>query len=123
MIFGHAVIVWIFFLIFYYCKILNFGLLKVRFRRKKQKDVKDDGISGLIFGFSFIYYGSATFNGFHCYNNAPQAKILDEIHHSTMKLRIFMGPRDLVLNNSSPTAHLQQFFPDQSQGKCKFIYP
>ena len=32
-----------FFLIFYYCKILNFGLLKVRFRRKKQKDVKDDG--------------------------------------------------------------------------------
>ena len=44
MIFGHAVIAWIFFLIFYYCKILNFGLLKVRFRRKKQKDVKDDGI-------------------------------------------------------------------------------
>ena len=43
MIFGHAVIAWIFFLIFYYCKILNFGLLKVRFRRKKQKDVKDDG--------------------------------------------------------------------------------
>ena len=42
-IFGHAVIAWIFFLIFYYCKILNFGLLKVRFRRKKQKDVKDDG--------------------------------------------------------------------------------
>ena len=32
-----------FFLIFYYCKILNFGCLKVRFRRKKQKDVKDDG--------------------------------------------------------------------------------
>ena len=45
MIFGHAVIAWIFFLIFYYCKILNFGLLKVRFRRKKQKDVKDDGKS------------------------------------------------------------------------------
>ena len=44
MIFGHAVIVWTFFLIFYYCKILNFGLLKVRFRRKKQKEVKDDGI-------------------------------------------------------------------------------
>ena len=43
MIFGHAVIAWIFFLIFYYCKILNFGLLKVRFRQKKQKDVKDDG--------------------------------------------------------------------------------
>ena len=43
MIFGHAVIAWIFFLIFYYCKILNFGCLKVRFRRKKQKDVKDDG--------------------------------------------------------------------------------
>ena len=37
MIFGHAVIAWIFFLIFYYCKILNFGLLKVRFRRKKTK--------------------------------------------------------------------------------------
>ena len=34
-----------------------------------------------------------------------------------------MGPSDLVLNNSSPTTHLQQFFPDQSQGKCKFIYP
>ena len=45
MIFGHAVIAWIFFLIFYYCKILNFGLLKVRFRQNKQKDVKDDGIS------------------------------------------------------------------------------
>ena len=44
MIFGHAVIAWIFFLIFYYCKILNFGLLKVRFRRKKRKDVKDDGV-------------------------------------------------------------------------------
>ena len=42
MIFGHAVIAWIFFLIFYYCKILNFGLLKVRFGRKKHKDVKDD---------------------------------------------------------------------------------
>ena len=40
-----------------------------------------------------------------------------------MKLRIFMGPSNLVLNNSSPTTHLQQFFPDQSQGKCKFIYP
>ena len=37
MIFGHAVIAWIFFLIFYYCKILNFGLLKVRFRRKNKK--------------------------------------------------------------------------------------
>ena len=33
-----------FFLIFYHCKILNVGLFKVRFRRKKQKDVKDDGI-------------------------------------------------------------------------------
>ena len=43
MIFGHAVIAWIFFLIFYYCKILNFGLLKVGFWRKKQKDVRDDG--------------------------------------------------------------------------------
>ena len=43
MIFGHAVIAWIFFLIFYYCKILNFGLLKVRFGRKKLKDAKDDG--------------------------------------------------------------------------------
>ena len=50
MIFGHAVIAWIFFLIFYYCKILNFGLLKVRFRRKKQKDVKDDGTLGPILG-------------------------------------------------------------------------
>ena len=49
MIFGHAVIAWIFFLIFYYCKILNFGRLKVRFRRKKnQKDVKDNGIFDLI---------------------------------------------------------------------------
>ena len=48
MIFGHAVIAWIFFLIFYYCKILNFGLLKVRFRRKKQKDVKDDGTSSRL---------------------------------------------------------------------------
>ena len=43
MIFGHAVIAWIFSLIFCYYKILNFGLLKVRFRRKQQKDVKDDG--------------------------------------------------------------------------------
>ena len=34
-----------------------------------------------------------------------------------------MAPSDLVMNNSSPTTHLQQFFPDQSQGKCKFIYP
>ena len=48
MIFGHAVIAWIFFLIFYYCKILNFGLLKVRFGRKKHKDVKDDGTSEAI---------------------------------------------------------------------------
>ena len=37
MIFGHAVIAWIFFLIFHYCKILNFGLLKVCFRPKKTK--------------------------------------------------------------------------------------
>ena len=49
MIFGHAVIAWIFFLIFYYCKILNFGLLKVRFRRKKPKDVKDDGTRKVLF--------------------------------------------------------------------------
>ena len=53
MIFGHAVIAWIFFLIFYYCKILNFGLLKVRFRRKKLKDVKDDGNSNLSEPFLF----------------------------------------------------------------------
>ena len=36
-----------------------------------------------------------------------------------------MGPSDLVLNNSSPTTHLQQFFPDQGRSilevtkKCK----
>ena len=47
MIFGHAVIAGIIFLISYYCKILNFGHLKVRFRQKKtQKDVKDDCTTG-----------------------------------------------------------------------------
>ena len=55
MIFGHAVIAWIFFLIFYYCKILNFGLLKVRFRRKKQKDVKDDGSSNAYIALTYVF--------------------------------------------------------------------
>ena len=41
--FGHAVITWNFFLIFYCCKIASFGLLKVRFEGKKQKDMADDG--------------------------------------------------------------------------------
>ena len=41
--FGHAVITWIFFLIFYCCKIVSFGPLKVRFEGKKQKDMADDG--------------------------------------------------------------------------------
>ena len=42
--FGHAVITWNFFLIFYCCKIRSFGPIKVRFEGKKQKDVADDGI-------------------------------------------------------------------------------
>ena len=41
--FGHAVITWNFFMIFYCCKIASFGLLKVRFEGKKQKDMADDG--------------------------------------------------------------------------------
>ena len=41
--FGHAVITWNFFLIFYCCKFASFGLLKVRFEGKKQKDMADDG--------------------------------------------------------------------------------
>ena len=44
MIFGHAVIAWIFLLIFYFCKIKSFGHSKVRFQGKKQKDMADDGI-------------------------------------------------------------------------------
>ena len=40
--FRHAVITWNFFLIFYCCKIVSFGLLKVRFERKKHKDMADD---------------------------------------------------------------------------------
>ena len=43
MIFGHAVIAWIFLLIFYFCKIKSFGHSKVRFQGKKQKDMADDG--------------------------------------------------------------------------------
>ena len=43
--FGHAVITWNFFLIFYCCKIASFGLLKVRFEGKKQKDMADDSIT------------------------------------------------------------------------------
>ena len=42
--FGHAVITWNFFLIFYCRKIASFGPLKVRFEGKKQKDMADDGI-------------------------------------------------------------------------------
>ena len=41
--FGHAVITWNFFLIFYCCKIRSFGPIKVHFEGKKQKDVADDG--------------------------------------------------------------------------------
>ena len=70
MIFGHAVIAWIFFLIFYYCKILNFGLLKVRFRRKKQKDVKDDGRFGMQLSFEkkghFVYLSFLSFRQLCC---------------------------------------------------------
>ena len=40
--FGHAVITWNFFLIFYCCKIRSFGPIKVRFEGKKLKDVADD---------------------------------------------------------------------------------
>ena len=43
--FGHAVITWNFFLIFYCCKIASFWPLKVRFEGKKQKDMADDGTS------------------------------------------------------------------------------
>ena len=35
--FGHAVITWNFFLIFYYCKIASFGSKKVRFEGKNKK--------------------------------------------------------------------------------------
>ena len=45
--FGHAVITWNFFLIFYCCKIASFGLLKVRFEGKKQIYMADDCIVGL----------------------------------------------------------------------------
>ena len=44
MIFGHAVIAWIFFLIFCYCKISVLGFWRSLSDGKKQKDVKDDGI-------------------------------------------------------------------------------
>ena len=37
MIFGHAVIAWIFLLIFYFCKIKSFGHSKVRFQGKNKK--------------------------------------------------------------------------------------
>ena len=47
MIFGHAVIAWIFLLIFYFCKIKSFGHSKVRFQGKKQKDMADDGMPHL----------------------------------------------------------------------------
>ena len=47
--FGHAVITWNFFLIFYCCKIQSFGPIKVRFEGKKQKDVTDDGILEILF--------------------------------------------------------------------------
>ena len=43
MIFGHAVIAWIFLLIFYFCKIKSLEHSKVRFQGKKQKDMADDG--------------------------------------------------------------------------------
>ena len=51
--FGHAVITWNFFLIFYCCKIASFGLLKVRFEGKKQKDMADDGNGNLKVQFIF----------------------------------------------------------------------
>ena len=47
-IFGHAVIAWIFLLIFYFCKIKSFGHSKVRFQGKKQKDMADDGKQFLL---------------------------------------------------------------------------
>ena len=72
MIFGHAVIAWIFFLIFYYCKILNFGLSKVRFRRKKQKDLKDDG--NLKHFFQFLL-----FQGWESKGLYPHDKWRDEM--------------------------------------------
>ena len=46
--FGHAVITWNFFLIFYCCKIRSFGPIKGRFEGKKQKDVADDGINYFV---------------------------------------------------------------------------
>ena len=48
--FGHAVITWNFFLIFYCCKIMGFGPLKIRFEGKKQKDMADDGDFFMNFG-------------------------------------------------------------------------
>ena len=62
MIFGHAVIAWIFLLIFYFCKIKSFGHSKVRFQGKKQKDMADDGIgrlfqnTGLLFNNKFWHH-------------------------------------------------------------------
>ena len=49
--FGHAVITWNFFLIFYCCKIASFWPLKVRFEGKKQKDMADDGTLVLVQGY------------------------------------------------------------------------
>ena len=46
--FGHAVITWNFFLIFYCCKIRSFGPIKVRCEGKKQKDVADDGTTDVF---------------------------------------------------------------------------
>ena len=43
MIFGHAVIAWIFFLIFLLLQNLEFWAFEGPFQAKKQKDVKDDG--------------------------------------------------------------------------------
>jgi len=57
-IFGHAVIAWIFCWFFYFCKIKSFGHSKVRFQGKKQKDMADDG--------NYINY-IKTFIQFNCF--------------------------------------------------------